>query len=161
MSDVSILPAWREHNADFERDAIAFWTRLRGLPESQSPEARAKQLSSVAYAGEKLIGVTTAFIEYCPQVRANLAYYRILLDPNHRGAHTMPPLVMEAFRAIEAWARENPQAAVAGFGSVRQAIVSEEKFRSPYARTTGAALIAFTPSGDQLRVRWFRHFRPD
>lgn len=80
-------------------------------------------------------------------------------DADHRGAHTMPPLVMEAFRAIEAWARENPQAAVAGFGSVRQAIMTEEKFRSPYALTTGAALIAFTPTGDQLRVRRFRHFR--
>ncbi len=161
MSDVSILPAWRKHNTDFERDAVAFWARLSGLPEDIPPEARAKQLSSVAYVGEKLVGVTTAFVDYYPPVRANLAFYRILLDPDHRGARTMPPLVMEAFRAIEAWAKENPQAAVAGFGSVRQAIVTEEKFRSPYARSTGAALIGFTPSGSQLRVRWFSHFRPD
>ncbi len=159
MSEISILPAWRRYNRKFELDAIALWERLGQLPSGDKPDDRAKQLMTVAYDGDRLVGVTTAFIEFYPPVREKLAFYRILLEPDFRGKNLMPLLVQEAFRVIERWSKEHPVEQVAGLGSVRQSAHLTENFRSPYGRSIGAVTIGYSDDGDRVSVRWFDHHR--
>lgn len=159
MSDISIRSAWRQDNRQFEQDAIAFWERLDRLPAGERPEDRAKQLITVAYDGERLVGVTSAFIEFYPPLHQILAFYRILLDPEFRGHNLMPLLVQKAFRVIGQWSKAHPAEQVAGLGSVRQSAHLTENFRSPYGRSIGAAMIGISESGDRVSVRWFDHIR--
>lgn len=160
MSEISILPAWQEQNAKFEADAIDFWQHHEILSAGGDGSERASQLAAVAYDGDSLVGVTTAFIDLYPPLGEKLSFYRLLIHPDRRGEDIMVPMVMATFHAIQAWSKEHPEAEVSGFGSVRQSTHLSANFKSPYARTTGAVLIGYAPNGGQVRVRWFDHFRP-
>lgn len=65
-----------------------------------------------------------------------------------------------AFDEIESWAKENPEAALGGFAGVRQQTVDDQRLRRPKNEASGTTLIGFTDTGDQIRVRWFPHYRP-
>lgn len=73
----------RKNNARYEEDAVALWARLGAIPERDNALARAKELMVVAYRGDELLGLTTAFIEFYPPLRAKFAFNRILIDPSH------------------------------------------------------------------------------
>ncbi len=160
MAEISHQWAWQLNDASFEQDAIALWRRTLQLPADTSPENRAKELSSVAYHGDALAGVTTVELQDFPQLRQRFAFYRVLIAPDFRGQDIAGPLGRAAYRALESWAIRNPTECVAGFASIRQSRYLIENYRSPYSRSTDAVLLAYTEEGYQVRIRWFDHFRP-
>lgn len=160
MAEISPEWAWQLNNARFEQHAIALWRRIEQLPADTSPENRARELSSVAYDGDALAGVTTVELQDFPQLRQRFAFYRVLISPDFRGQDIAGPLGRAAYRALESWAIRNPAERVAGFASIRQSRYLIENYRSPYSRSTDAVLLGYTEKGYQVRVRWFDHFRP-
>lgn len=160
MSEVTVHGAWRKNNARYEEDAVALWAKLGAIPERDNAQARSKELMVVAYRGDELLGLTTAFIEFYPPLRANFAFNRILIDPSHQGEGLLEPLMHGAFDEIESWAKQNPEAALGGFAGVRQQTTDDPRLRRPKNEASGTTLIGFTGDGNQVRVRWFPHYRP-
>lgn len=160
MEGISIEAAWQRRDPKFEADAIALWEKTKNLLPGTNPEDRAHQLSSVAYEGDTLAGVTTVQLDVVPNLRHRFALYRVLINPDFRGRDIAGPIGRAAYRALEAWAMRNPDQKLAGFGSVRQSAHLIDNYRSPYSRATDAVLIGYTTEGHQIRIRWFDHFRP-
>lgn len=161
MSDVVILPAWKLAEPRYERDATALWARLQALPEGVAVEDRLPQLSSVAYHGERLVGVVTVDIRPFEQVRQQFAFYRVLIDPEFRGKNVMSPLAEETWNALERWSIKNPALHLAGVASIRESRHLIETYRSPISRSLQLMLVAYTDTGLPVRIGWFRHVRLD
>lgn len=122
---------------------------------------RLPQLSSVAYAGERLIGVATVEIRFFEQVQEKFAFYRVLLDPEFRGRNMMSPLAEETWNALEKWSIENPTTRLAGVASVRESRHLIDTYKSPISRALHLTLVAYTTTGLPVRIGWFEHFRLD
>lgn len=160
MPDFTIHAAWKLGNAQFESDAIRLWTSRDVMPPDQTAEERTKQLTAVAYTDDQLIGVTTATIGRIPSLRANLAMIRIFIAPDFRGHGLLALLVEKAFGALESWAISHPNADVAGLGSIRENVSDDPGLSRPFNKASGTTLVGYTDAGQQLRVRWFPHYRP-
>lgn len=159
MSEPRIIRAWKEENADCERDALEMWDRLRSIPPGVDPLERAKQLSALAYIDDKLVGIATVEVLVYRPVRAPFGFYRVLVDPDYRSQGLMAPLVDETWQALSEWSLAHPDAPLAGMGSVRE---SEELVRtqpSPISPWNNLILAGYSPEGHQIRIRWFDHYQ--
>jgi hypothetical protein len=58
-----------------------------------------------------------------------------------------------------AWSRDNPDEALMGMAAHIQSSDLSEKCREPVWPRTGLAVIGYAPSGDQIRLVWFKHAR--
>lgn len=159
MEEIVASPAWKEANPRYERDAIDLWTRLDALPEGTLPEDRAAELSSVAYAGDRLAGIVTAEIMPFDQVREKFAFYRALVDPDFRGKGVMLPMVQETWRTLERWSIDNPAERLAGLALIRTSQHLIDNYPSPLSRSAQLVHVGYTRDGYSIRIRWFEHFR--
>lgn len=161
MADLVIKGAWKKGVSKYEQDAIELWYRLKVMPPDQTAEARAKELTAVAYADDRLVGITTASIDVLPKLRAKFAMNRVLVDPEFQSQGALGPLMQQAFRDVESWAVANPDVGLAGLAGIREQISSDPVLNRPFNATSGTTLIGYTDAGQQIRVRWFPHYRPD
>lgn len=161
VSKVVTLPAWKLADHRYERDASTLWARLQALPEGVAAVDRLPQLSSVAYHGERLVGVVTVDIRPFEQVRQKFAFYRVLIDPEFRGKDVMTPLAEETWNALEMWSIENPSIHLAGVASIRESRHLIETYKSPISRALQLMLVAYTDTGLPVRIGWFKHVRLD
>lgn len=156
MLEIELKAAWRRDDQRFERDAIEFWIE-HGLLGEGAHEERAKQLSAVAYLGDKLVGVTTAFLVDYKPLRHRLAFHRVVAHPDYRRNQVMNRVATKAIEVLQQWSIENPQEKLAGLYT---------RYDAPYLRTGDRPAVSeihrfflcgYTDAGRQIRVRWFDH----
>jgi hypothetical protein len=153
--------AWRSGDPAIEADAIAFWERLRLLPQGVSPEERARQLVAAAYKDGQLAGVLSAKIELLQQVRARFAMIRIAVDPAHRRAYVSRALTLASYDLLHRWGAAHPDERLAGIAAFIESRELADYGRRPYWPETKFILAGFLPDGRQLRIAWFEDFPLD
>tara|TARA_R110002124_G_scaffold29013_5_gene101611 strand:- start:2030 stop:2509 length:480 start_codon:yes stop_codon:yes gene_type:complete len=149
------LPAWKLNNPKFENDAIDLWADTRRLRAGVSPQERAKQLAAVAYAGDRLIAVTTGAVVHYPPLRQNFAFMRLLVRPDAEKTGVVVPLTFCFRETLRQWSRENPSAQVAGYA----AVITNKGYGTRGVLNAGLTLVDYTPEGHQVRVCWWDHVR--
>lgn len=159
--DFEFRAAWRLHDAQIEKDAIHFWNRLGILPAHVTPEERAKELTAVAYRGERIVGVHTATLGRLDQVRARLAMLRSAVDPDYRRTRVSFALTLYTRALLERWSSEHPEERLGGLGAILESRELAGRGQQPYWPTTRFILAGFLPDGRQIRVSWFEDFRLD
>ncbi len=155
MDDISFIPVWQSASAAVERDVMALWTALGVLPPGVKAEERIKELVAVAYAGDSIVGVLTAQFLMHPPLRQRFAFLRSLTHPDYGGRDVSRRLIVCADEALSKWAIAHPGEKLAGLAAIYENPLPQSK---PIERV-GLILVGYTPDGQQVRVKWFEHFR--
>lgn len=158
--EFDLRPAWRLGDPKIERDAIEFWNRVKILPADVRPEDRAGELVSVAYAGDRIVGVATAHLANIKTLRGRFGGLRIAVDPEHRRRGLGTALTVSARDLFEEWSLGHPEEKVLGMAAVVESEGLAERLREP-VWPVRFNLAHFLPDGRQLRVAWFAHARLD
>ena len=158
MPGVLLSPAWRLGDEKIVQDAKEFW-RAQDVMGPEDMERRASQLVTVAYAGEKIIGVLTARLMDLDILRARFAMFRALVAPEWRRRTVAYQLTASARDLLEQWSLDNPQEKIVGMVAAIQADEFKERRHSPTVPEFGLNfnLIGYTEAGEQIRVIWFKH----
>jgi hypothetical protein len=153
--DIRYVAAWRRNDPKIERDAVAMWNEMRILPPNVRPEERAKELVTVAYAGERIVGITTASLQAYQPVRQRFAWGRILLRPEVEKTGLVVPLTIAMREELREWSVANPAERVAGFAIV----LTAPGYGAAPVIAAGLALAGYSAEGHQIRLYWWDHFR--
>jgi len=160
MSEARPLPvdfraAWQRRDPAIEADAVGLWKRLNALPVHVDMQQRASELCLAAYRGAELIGVSTAVVRELPALRNRFAFFRCIVDPQHRGFVVAGGLLENSFRLLSDWSHANRPARVMGMAAIQE----NRNIRLPVVRGGGCrlALVGYTTAGAQIRVAWFSH----
>ena len=149
------VTAWQRNDPKLEADAIAMWADMAILHPSIRPEERAKELVTLAYVGDRLVGITTAEVKHHAPVRQNFAFMRILLRPEFERHGIVVPLTIAMRETLREWSAANPAAQVAGCGI----IITAKGYGATPVTAAGLALAGYTADGLQVRLYWWDHFR--
>jgi hypothetical protein len=162
MADIHFETAWRRGDPRHAADAKSFWTELKLMPPEMA-EQRTPTLCSMAYAGERLVGLSTVELQATEPLRSRLAFYRCAVTPEFRRRELAILLTRHTLITMEGWSHENPREKVNGLATVLQAHELDEKSKNPvWGEYYGNLnLVGFTDRGDQIRLAWFRHARLD
>lgn len=161
IADFDVRPAWRRDDAQIEADAVAFWNRLKALPEGVRPEDRAKELIAAAYREGRLVAVATATLEWIPELRARFAVLRGATDPDYRRSHAQLALAVPSREALRLWALEHPEEKLAGGLAFVERSEWGDFTRLPVWPQSELMLFGYDDLGRQVRGAWFDHFRLD
>lgn len=158
--DFTFEDAWQRKDLKQQEEAKFFWEAHNLLP-AQLREQRAKELVSLARAGGELAGISTALVQYFPQLRGRFAFFRCAAAPAVDRRELAGRLAVEAFGSIGAWAAENHGEKVLGLITVIEGDDLGERARYPMWPEHGMHLnlVGYAPQGQQIRVAWFEHAR--
>ena len=148
-------------------DALEFWAESSLLPAGVDAGERARELCIAAYIDARLVAVSTAHLTDFPQLRRRFAFLRCAVHPLARRDDIASTITEVSFQALDAWSKQNPQAAVAGM-----AVVIESRDLADFAvlpvwtsrigiDSAGLNLVGYNRRGEQVRVAWFSHARVD
>jgi hypothetical protein len=153
--------AWLKNDPKLVAEATAFWKGL-GLTQALIDE-RACALCSMAYAGGKLVGLTTVILRMERALRSRLATYRCIVAPEYRRQSLAILLTRHTLITMEGWSHDNPHEKVNGLATILEAHELDDKALNPvWGEYYGNLnLVGFTDRGEQIRVAWFRHARLD
>jgi len=153
--------AWRRDDPVIAADAIAFWNRIGVLPQDVDPAERAKELIAVAYKDGVLIAVATATIEHVDFLGVRMAVLRGATDPAHRRSHAQLALAVPSHDALREWALANPGEKLAGAIAFVAPGEWGDFTRIPVWPESELEVAGYTADNQQIRIRWFDHFRLD
>jgi hypothetical protein len=156
-ASLRLADAWDRGDFALETAALAFWRGTDLLPATVDQQARARQLSAVAFLGDDVIGVSTLVIRMIPQVRAKLAMFRCAVAPQHRRLGVAAMLAVRSRDLVEVWARGRPEHELKGMGCVVQGAELAEKKTQAVWPLSGLALVGYNNRGEQIRVVWFKN----
>ena len=159
MSDVEFSIAWRRKDPKLESDVRDYWTRVDVIPRQDLLDRRVSELCTLAYADGKVIAESTAEIAFLPGLKAKLAMLRASVDPQFRRRHLAVDLINHSKLVLEAWSAEHPGEEVMGVSAIFGAKELSHVQREPLGPRTNLVLVGYMPTGEQLRVAWFRHAR--
>ncbi|KAL3792455.1 hypothetical protein HJC23_001573 [Cyclotella cryptica] len=117
LSNLSYKTAWRTDDDVVRRDALELWQSMNVLPPG-TEEDRLNSLCVVAYNGDELAAVSTVYIQYYASVRANVAWFRCLVNHGYRQHGVATELAFRCKVVIEEWSKANPFEKVMGFGTI-------------------------------------------
>jgi hypothetical protein len=157
MSEIHYSVAWRRDDAELAAGALAFWKSI-GLPANLAQE-RVPELCNVARMDGRVVGVTTVSLSDYVPVKCRIAMLRCAVAPEFRKHYLATYLTRDTLTIMEAWSLENPQEHLQGVGFAIQAEALGSKAVHPLWAdwNTHYNLIGYTPSGEQMRLAWFRH----
>lgn len=153
---VDYVVAWQKSDPALEADAIRAWSTTGVLPKSDGPEVRIKQLALVAYEDGALAGLSTLNIRPYEPLKQKFAFMRGFVMPDFRMHEVGRDLMVETLNMIEQWAFEHQDEKIAGMMAVVQI---PGVGREPAGKKIKATLIGYVNGNQQLRLRWFDHFR--
>lgn len=158
--DFTFEEAWQRKDQKQQEEAKFFWEAHNLLPQ-QLREQRAKELVSLARADGELVGISTALVQYFPQLRGRFAFFRCAVAPEMDRGELASQLMVEAFHCIGAWAVENHGEKVLGIITVIEGQDLGERASYPMwpEHDVHLNLVGYTPQGQQIRVAWFKHAR--
>ena len=152
--DIVFRDAWRRNDQRQAQDAKAFW---HGLIPPAERERRVTELCCMAYKGDRLVGLSTAYLTFFPQVKARLAAYRCAIDPEFRRHELAKAITSRSIAILKRWSDANPSEKVLGLAAVIQALELRGMALRPVwpEYELDLNLACYLPSGEQLRVAWF------
>ena len=157
-AEFRLVTAW-DREADAARaDAVALWHE-RGLLAGEAAEARARQLVTLAYDGDRLAGVSTVEIGWIEQLRGRFAFFRDLVHPDYRRRQLAAVIVAHSRSILDLWAERNPDIGLCGLAAIVEGQALREPARLPCWTNAGLNLVGWLDDGRQLRVSWFDHAR--
>lgn len=158
---VELVPAWKRNDDKISKDAIEFWQNLRVLPPGVTPEQRVSELCAVAYAGDKLIGISTVSLSQLAMVRCRVGFFRCSVNPAHIYRRMALRLTKYSRELLEQWSKSNPDEKVLGMATVLENPNFDLLGTRPVWRYGGAdlTLIGYNELGQQVRLGWFDHAR--
>lgn len=156
--DIVFKDAWRRNDPRQAQDAKAFW---HGLVPPAERERRVTELCCMAYLGDRLIGLSTAYPTVFPQVKARLAAYRCAIAPEFRRHELAKTITSRSIDILKRWSAKNPEEKVLGLAAVIQAAELQGMALRPVwpEYDLDLNLACYLPTGEQLRVAWFEHAR--
>jgi len=149
-------PAWQLGDFRLQSAAVDFWMRNLALPDGVDARERARQLTTVAFAGDEAVGASTAVIRPMPQVRQRLGMFRCSVAPEFRRTRMATEMAVMTRDPLEVWAKANPQQRVKGMGCVIQGVELEAKKAQAHWPLSGLALAGYNERDEQVRVVWFK-----
>ncbi|MES1991164.1 MAG: hypothetical protein V4441_09465 [Pseudomonadota bacterium] len=150
------VEAWRKNDPQLEADAMRAWSTAGILPKSDGPEIRVKQLALVAYVDGNLAGLSTLNVRRYEPLKQQFAFMRGFVMPEFRMHEVGRDMMAETLKMIEQWAFEHQDEQIAGMMAVVQIPgVGKE----PTGWKIKATLISYVNGNQQLRLKWFDHFR--
>jgi len=158
---LEVRVAWRRDDARIEADAIAFWGRIGVLPRGVEAAKRAKELIAVAYKDGELIAVATAVIDQIPFLGVRMAVLRGATDPAHRRARAQLALAVPSHDALRDWSLANPEEKLAGAIAFVAPGEWGDFTRLPVWPESELEVVGYTADNQQIRARWFDHYRLD
>jgi hypothetical protein len=153
MAEIDYVTTWQRSDPKHAADARSFWTSLK-LLQPHTIEERLKELCSLAYSGDELVGLTTVnFLEY-PLFRAKFAFYRCAVAPDFRRKYLATFLTRHTLTTMEAWSLENPEADIQGIAAIFEAWELGSKAVYPQWADWNIHLnlAGYTQKGEQVRV---------
>jgi len=155
FSGVEFRDVWRKNDAQAEADAVAMWQHMGILPQGVDPHARAKELAVVAYENGRMIAITTVTIEILQVVRTKMAFFRALVDDQHRSQKVLVPLTYALHQAMERYALAHPELKIGGTAAV---VAAPNTIYKPIG-SAEMILIGYTQRNEPVLLRWFDGFR--
>ncbi|HEY8947394.1 MAG TPA: hypothetical protein VIM56_00775 [Rhizomicrobium sp.] len=155
FSGIEFRDVWRKNDAQAEADAVAMWQRMGILPQGIDPYARAKELAVVAYENGRLVAITTVTIDILQVVRTKMAFFRALVDDQHRAQKVLVPLTYALHQAMERYAQAHPELKIGGTAAV---VVAPNTIYKPVG-SAEMILIGYTNRNEPVLVRWFDGYR--
>lgn len=157
MSEITYATAWQRGDWKLAADAKLFWQEL-GLISAEERERRAPELCSIAYAGGKVIGVTTVTLTHYAPLRSRFAFFRCAVAPEYRRHYLATFLTRHSLTTMETFALENPGEKLQGLACILQAheLMSKGVYPQWADWNIHLNLVGFTQRGEQVRVAWFR-----
>jgi len=158
--DVSFVPAWRLGDLKIENDARNLW-RMFGMIAEPEIQYRQKQLCAGAYVENGLAAIATAEPVFLSHLR--FLHYRCAVSRNYRRRELAWRLTAFAHALIEQWSLENLQEKFSGLLIATEAREFAGHISAPIISKHGLNLvfIGYKPTGEQLRVMWFKHANVD
>ncbi|HWE45002.1 MAG TPA: hypothetical protein VG407_03155 [Caulobacteraceae bacterium] len=156
---VELRLGWLKGDATLEADAKAFWKACDVLPTDEAAEKRAPQILLAAYAGERLVAVSTAAIRETPYLRCKMALYRCAVDPEYRGQMMSVMITAHSFKVLEDWSLAHPDEGVMGVMAVMQNEKYQRKTHPHRPPETRLSLAFFNDRNQKVCVGWFDHAR--
>ena len=155
FSNIEFRDVWRKNDPQAEADAVALWQRMGILPRGVDPHARAKELCVVAYENNALVAISTVAIDLLQVVRTKMAFFRALVDDQHRAQKVLLPLTYAVHQAMERYALANPELKIGGTAAV---VVASNTIYKPVG-SSEMMLIGYTARNEPVLLRWFDHYR--
>lgn len=155
FSNVEFRDVWRANDPQAEADAIAMWQRMGNLPQGVNPHARAKELCVVAYENQRLIAITTVTLDMLQVVRTKMAFFRALVDDQHRAQKILVPLTYALHQAMERYAQAHPELKIGGTAAV---VAAPNTIYKPIG-SAEMILVGYTPRNEPVLLRWFDSYR--
>lgn len=155
----TVRAVWGEPDLKVRADAVALWAELGILPAQVDPESRADELCTVAYVGERLVGVCTVTFQRLESLRRRFGFFRVLVHPDFRRLGINGELNHAAHDAIEAWSRAHPDEKVMGMAAIIQNRGLLASRQPAFYPGRGLTLVGYTAGGERIRVAWFAHAR--
>jgi hypothetical protein len=154
---VDLRVGWLRADPAIEADVKQFWARWGLLPQGVDPEQRVKEVVLAAYAGGRLVAVSTAVVELVPFLRSKMAVYRCAMDPEHRRQFMSVLITAHSVRLLEQWSLATPAEEVMGVLAVLEAATYKTRSHPHRAPETRLSLVGFTPAGEKIVAAWFDH----
>lgn len=155
MTEPTLRPVWRNHDAAAERDVLAFWREGRLLSQDVDLATRLNELCVIAYAGNKVVAVNTAVLTRLEQVHARVAMLRLALAADHRDLDLAASVLQLAKDQLQDWAARHPEERVMGIAAVVQTRGLGTKGNEAVWLPSGLAVVGHADGGQQLRLAWF------
>jgi hypothetical protein len=156
---VEFVSVWKRNDEKIGKDAIAFWRDLRVLPPGVAPEQRVGELCAAAYAGDKLIGVSTVSLGQLPTVRCRVGFFRCSVNPAHIHRRIAWRLLKYSRELLEQWSKCHPNEKVLGMAAILENPNFDLLGTRPIWRGSDLTLIGYNQLGQQIRLAWFDHAR--
>lgn len=149
-----LVPLWDRRDAAIEEAARGFWVGHGFLTLGQA-EARLPELVTVAFAGNAVAGVATAYEGAIEGMPGRYAFYRNIVAPDQRRGHLGLVLTGYSRMQVERWAAEHPERGVLGMAATVQQAVFNPHHAKPVWPMANLNLIARLADGGHLRIAWF------
>lgn len=121
MAEISFKAAWEKSDPQLKREARAFWQGLGTAITSEEIEERLPQLCALAYDGNKVIAVSTAYRFPFPRLRSHFAYYRTAVADGYRRQRVAARLCSFSHATIQEWQKAHPEEKMQGLFIILQA----------------------------------------
>jgi len=155
IEGVACRDCWQKDDPKIREDVLALGRRMP-KPSAATPEDFwTHGLCVAAYEGEELVSLSASEIKFSQRLRANMAFIRVFVAPDHRQRGIVVPLTLKTHEVLQRFALAHPEKQIGG----TMAIVTARGVMDEPVTKAFMVLIGYTPQGEPLIVRWFDHYR--
>lgn len=148
---------WNACSTALIKEVVAFWKAEEALPKDVDGHGRAKQTIVLARDGDGgIAGISTAYLRVVPRLGQPMYYLRMYFSSEHRGMHTIMPMMKHALKALTEY--NSRLAAPEALGVVMEVENTHLRERHPKATwPLGFNFIGYSPLSLPMYAHYFPH----